>query len=48
VTRPTRRSANGGAAAPANSMWGGRFADGPAAIMRRINASIDVDRRLHA
>jgi argininosuccinate lyase len=29
-------------------MWGGRFADGPAAIMRRINASIDVDRRLYA
>jgi argininosuccinate lyase len=27
-------------------MWGGRFAGGPAAIMRRINASIDVDRRL--
>ncbi len=29
-------------------MWGGRFAGGPAAIMRRINASIDFDRRLHA
>jgi argininosuccinate lyase len=29
-------------------MWGGRFAGGPAAIMRRINASIDVDRRLYA
>lgn len=27
-------------------MWGGRFAQGPAAIMRRINASIEVDRRL--
>ncbi|HML11251.1 MAG TPA: argininosuccinate lyase [Stellaceae bacterium] len=34
-------------AAP-NIMWGGRFAGGPAAIMRRINASIDVDRRLYA
>jgi argininosuccinate lyase len=29
-------------------MWGGRFAAGPAAIMRRINASIDFDRRLYA
>ncbi|WP_366554698.1 argininosuccinate lyase [Aquibaculum sediminis] len=31
----------------ANAMWGGRFAAGPAAIMERINASIDVDRRLY-
>jgi argininosuccinate lyase len=31
-----------------NAMWGGRFAGGPAAIMRRINASIDFDRRLWA
>ena len=29
-------------------MWGGRFAGGPAAVMERINASIDVDRRLYA
>ncbi|HXO02208.1 MAG TPA: lyase family protein, partial [Stellaceae bacterium] len=29
-------------------MWGGRFAGGPAAIMRSINASIDFDRRLAA
>ncbi len=28
-------------------MWGGRFAAGPAAIMQRINASIDFDRRLY-
>ncbi len=27
-------------------MWGGRFADGPAAIMREINASIPFDKRL--
>jgi argininosuccinate lyase len=27
-------------------MWGGRFTSGPAEIMQRINASIDVDRRL--
>jgi argininosuccinate lyase len=32
----------------ASSMWGGRFAGGPAAIMQRINASIDFDRRLYA
>jgi argininosuccinate lyase len=32
----------------ANRMWGGRFAGGPAAIMARINASIDFDRRLYA
>jgi argininosuccinate lyase len=34
--------------APPNTMWGGRFAGGPAAIMRSINASIDFDRRLAA
>jgi argininosuccinate lyase len=27
-------------------MWGGRFAGGPAALMREINASIGFDRRL--
>ncbi len=27
-------------------MWGGRFEGGPAAVMREINASISVDRRL--
>ncbi|MBO0737482.1 MAG: argininosuccinate lyase [Alphaproteobacteria bacterium] len=30
------------------SLWGGRFTGGPAEIMHRINASIDVDRRLYA
>jgi len=30
----------------ANSMWGGRFADGPAAVMREINASLPFDKRL--
>ena len=30
-----------------NSMWGGRFADNPAAIMEEINASIDFDRKLY-
>jgi argininosuccinate lyase len=29
-----------------NAMWGGRFADGPDAIMEAINASIGFDRRL--
>ncbi|HEX3883686.1 MAG TPA: argininosuccinate lyase [Stellaceae bacterium] len=29
-------------------MWGGRFAAGPAEIMRRINTSIDFDKRLYA
>ena len=27
-------------------MWGGRFSEGPSAIMEEINASIDIDRRL--
>ena len=36
------------ASAAANTQWGGRFATGPAEIMRRINASIDFDKRLWA
>jgi argininosuccinate lyase len=32
----------------ANEQWGGRFTGGPAEIMRRINASIDIDKRLWA
>src|SRR5579859_928774 len=31
-----------------HSLWGGRFSAKPAELMRRINASIDVDRRLAA
>jgi argininosuccinate lyase len=31
-----------------NKMWGGRFTDGPDAIMEEINVSIDVDRHLYA
>ena len=27
-------------------MWGGRFAEGPSALMREINASIAFDKRL--
>jgi argininosuccinate lyase len=34
--------------AGASSIWGGRFAGGPSAIMQRINASIDFDQRLYA
>ncbi len=30
-----------------NTMWGGRFASGPAAIMAQINTSIDVDWHLY-
>ena len=49
MSKPTPRPADEPApeAAP-NTMWGGRFAGGPAAIMRRINASIEFDRRLYA
>lgn len=30
----------------ANQQWGGRFAEGPSAIMEQINASIDFDKKL--
>ena len=33
-------------ATPANPLWGGRFAEGPAAIMEMINASVGFDHRL--
>ena len=32
----------------ANTMWGGRFASGPDALMQNINASIEFDKRLYA
>ena len=32
--------------AGSNRMWGGRFADGPSAVMREINASIPFDKAL--
>jgi argininosuccinate lyase len=49
VTRLKRRPEDATATeASPNTLWGGRFAGGPAAIMRRINASIDFDRRLYA
>jgi argininosuccinate lyase len=50
-TKPDANNDAAPAAPPAarpNTLWGGRFASGPAAIMRRINASIDFDRRLYA
>src|SRR4029077_1387339 len=49
--RSTRRQVPNRAnpsANPVNPAWGGRFDGGPAPIMRRINASIDVDKRLYA
>src|SRR6201987_3563449 len=39
---------DGSPARTANPLWGGLFAGGPAEIMRRINASIDFDKRLYA
>ena len=27
-------------------MWGGRFAEGPSAVMREINASLPFDKRM--
>jgi argininosuccinate lyase len=46
MARPTKTSRSEKKAA--NPMWGGRFGVAPDAIMQRINASIDVDRRLYA
>jgi argininosuccinate lyase len=47
VTGP-EKPAEGQSPVAANSQWGGRFASGPTEIMRRINASIDFDKRLYA
>ncbi len=41
--QPTAAPAPPGAA---NAQWGGRFAAGPASVMREINASIGFDRKL--
>ncbi len=51
MARPTKTSRPKNKTAtkpPANPMWGGRFGVAPDAIMQKINASIDVDRRLYA
>jgi argininosuccinate lyase len=47
MTDPNK-AAEDGRDLPANSLWDGRFTGGPAEIMRRINASIDFDKRLYA
>ena len=44
--RPGRRPAIADDKPDSNLMWGGRFAGGPAALMREINASIGFDKRL--
>ncbi|MFZ5710223.1 MAG: argininosuccinate lyase [Pseudomonadota bacterium] len=41
--KPAKPTAQG-----ANTIWGGRFAAGPDAVMTAINASIRFDRRLYA
>ena len=43
-----KKPVDAGVTGTANSLWGGRFAGGPAEIMSRINASIDFDKRLYA
>ena len=55
MTKPTTKSAKSNSTRPAkikgagaNALWGGRFEAGVDAVMQRINASIDVDRRLYA
>ncbi len=40
------RDITGSDTGAANAMWGGRFAAGPSAIMREINASIPFDKAL--
>ena len=41
-----RDMSKGEASEAGNQMWGGRFAEGPSAIMREINASIPFDKAL--
>ena len=48
VARAPKERSQAETAGAANALWGGRFARGPTAIMERINASIDIDRRLYA
>lgn len=42
--KPAQPTAN---APAANALWGGRFDQGPAELMQRINASIGFDQRLY-
>jgi argininosuccinate lyase len=39
---------DGSSNSSSNTMWGGRFAAGPSAIMEEINASIGFDKKLHS
>ncbi|MGL4964982.1 MAG: argininosuccinate lyase [Inquilinus sp.] len=48
MSDPTQPATGAAPDQGANTMWGGRFAAGPAAIMERINASIGFDRKLWA
>ena len=45
---PQDNDENGAGQPDANTMWGGRFAAGPAAVMEEINASIWFDKRMAA
>ena len=44
---PRRSNKSGKKRVVSNTMWGGRFASGPAAIMEKINTSIDFDWHLY-
>src|SRR6185503_17783550 len=44
--RPRREAITSRKDQDSNEMWGGRFAEGPSALMREINASIAFDKRL--
>ena len=44
--RPGRQAIAGRKDQDSNAIWGGRFAEGPSALMREINASIGFDKRL--
>ncbi len=46
--RHSKNSASRTGRPAVNRLWGGRFAAGPGPLMRKINASIDIDRRLYA
>ena len=48
IRRPRRRTITSRKDQDSNAMWGGRFADGPSALMREINASIAFDKRCGA
>jgi argininosuccinate lyase len=48
VSMSEHSDGTGGGQSASNTMWGGRFAAGPDAVMEAINASIAFDRRLAA